>query len=91
MERDNAGLRTIRRAFVSASENDGSHGGGGAEERHDMTSSLAPCFLATCRVWIVEGWGSREDELRHWGNDPGSGFRALHLKGPSPHLRGRFP
>ena len=54
-----AALETIR-GFVSDSKNNGSHGGCRAEEGHDMTSRLAPCFLAACGEWTIEGMGAEK-------------------------------
>lgn len=68
---------TMQVGFVSASESGGSHGGCRAEEGQAVTSSVAPCFLAACGEWTGGKWGSRENRLRGWGNDPGSGFRPL--------------
>lgn len=57
VERDGweeAGLQT----FVSASEEDGSHGGCEVEKGYSMTFNLATRLLAACGEWIAGGWGA---------------------------------
>lgn len=50
-----------------------------------MTSRLAPCFLAACGEWIVEGRGAGEMD---W--EDGALIQAAAPGGPSPQLRGRL-